>query len=357
MQWNYSLKDVPLLPENINDKGYRRMLSKKHNFLEFIKQHIAAPWAEQLRAEDMEFVNTHPWRPSPARGRRGFSKGTDSPPQNIRQAMGNLKRGNCMKIEAIDKGNAFDFGSTSLDYSKYRDIYPNSIFTYLIANGIGKKDQKVLDLATGTGALPRAMYKFGAKYIGIDISNEQIKQAIRLTKEQNMNIEYKVCPAESTELLSNDFDVITAVQCFIYFDRNRVLPEIKRLLKANGKFVVIWMTWLPYEDRIAEETEKIVRKYNSHWTGFGYKRSNNNKMAEWVKDYFIEINRKVYNEKIQFTYETWAGRIRACRGISAALPENIVKIFNEEHLRKLKEMTKEPFEILHEIEIGIYKKV
>jgi hypothetical protein len=46
------------MPENINDKGYRRMLSRKRNFLEFIKQHIAAPWVEQLREEDMEFVNS-----------------------------------------------------------------------------------------------------------------------------------------------------------------------------------------------------------------------------------------------------------------------------------------------------------
>jgi ubiquinone/menaquinone biosynthesis C-methylase UbiE len=260
-----------------------------------------------------------------------------------------------MQIENIDNGKAFDFGNTSLDYSKYRDIYPKSIYTYLHEHGIGKEGQKILDLATGTGVFPRAMYKYGGKYTGIDISNEQIKQATKLTKEQNMNIEYKICPAESTGLASNNFDVITAVQCIIYFDRNKVLPEIKRMLKTDGKFVVIWMTWLPYEDKIAEETEKIVLKYNPQWTGFGYKRIDKNKTLEWTNAYFVEENKKIYNEKIEFTYETWAGRIRACRGVSAALPENMVKEFNEEHLEKIKELTKEPFEILHEIEIGIYK--
>jgi ubiquinone/menaquinone biosynthesis C-methylase UbiE len=260
-----------------------------------------------------------------------------------------------MKIENIDNGKSFDFGNTSLDYSKYRDIYPHSIYTYLYDHGIGKKDQKILDLATGTGVLPRAMYKYGAKYIGIDISGEQIKQAIKLTEEQNMNIEYKICPAESSGLKSDNFDVITAVQCIIYFDGNKILPEIKRMLKADGKFAVVWMTWLPYEDKIAGETERIVLKYNPQWTGFGYKRINNNRTSEWVKEYFVEETQKIYTEKIQFTYETWAGRIRACRGVSAALPENIVKEFNEEHLKKLREMAKEPFEILHEIEIGIYK--
>jgi predicted transposase/invertase (TIGR01784 family) len=46
------------LPENINDKGYRRMLSKKRNFLEFIKQRIAAPWVKQLSEDDVELVNS-----------------------------------------------------------------------------------------------------------------------------------------------------------------------------------------------------------------------------------------------------------------------------------------------------------
>jgi hypothetical protein len=36
------------------------------------------------------------------------------------------------------------------------------------------------------------------------------------------------------------------------------------------------------------------------------------------------------------------------------LPEEIVNKFNNEHLELLKKITKEPFNILHEIRIGIY---
>ena len=79
-----------------------------------------------------------------------------------------------MKLENIDKNNEFDFGKTSLDYSKFRDIYPNSMYEKLFDLGIGHKNQNILDLGTGTGVFPRAMYKFGAKFTGIDISDEQI---------------------------------------------------------------------------------------------------------------------------------------------------------------------------------------
>ena len=103
-----------------------------------------------------------------------------------------------MKFENIDKGNEFNWGNTSSDYSKFRDIYPNSMYQKLYERGIGHKDQKILDIGTGTGVFPRAMYKYGAKFTGIDISEEQIKYAKKLS--ENMEIVYKTCSAESTEL-------------------------------------------------------------------------------------------------------------------------------------------------------------
>jgi ubiquinone/menaquinone biosynthesis C-methylase UbiE len=252
----------------------------------------------------------------------------------------------------IDNGTKFDFGKTSFDYSKYRDIYPVSMYQKLYDIGIGHKDQKILDFGTGTGVFPRVMYKYGAKFTGIDIAEEQIEYAKKLSK--NMNIQYKVCSAESTGLNSNEFDIITSVQSFIYFDKEKIIPEIKRLLKNNGKMVIIWMAWLPYESKIAEETEKLVLKYNPKWNGYGYKRSNNDSL-NFAPDIFeaeTEIN---YTENLEFSYETWAGRIRACRGVSATLPENSVHEFNNEHLELLRKLTKEPFEIIHEIKTSVLK--
>jgi ubiquinone/menaquinone biosynthesis C-methylase UbiE len=261
-----------------------------------------------------------------------------------------------MQNENIDNGREFDFGGTSLDYSKYRDIYPESMYAKLYDAGIGRQGQTILDLGTGTGVFPRGMYRYGAKYTGIDISEEQIQYAIKLSKEQNMDIEYKTCPAEAAGFESNTFDVISAVQCFIYFDIKKVMPEIWRMLKGDGKFIAIWMSWLPQEDTIAAETEKLVLKYNPAWTGFGYRRSQENWTPELDKDHFEAGAKISYSEKIKFNYETWTGRIRACRGVSAALPENIVREFNAEHIKTLKTLTPEPFEILHEIRIDIFKK-
>ena len=103
-----------------------------------------------------------------------------------------------MKLSYIDNGKEFDWGKTSKDYATYRDIYSELFYEKLHCLGIGRKGQRILDLGTGTGVLPRNMYKYGAEYVGTDISANQIEEAMRLSNELDMNISWKICPAETT---------------------------------------------------------------------------------------------------------------------------------------------------------------
>ena len=95
-----------------------------------------------------------------------------------------------MKFDNVDAGRPFDWGRTSEDYARYRDIYPPVFYEKILNRNLCQKGQRVLDLATGTGVLPRNLYARGARWTGTDISAEQIAQAKRLSRAQNMNIEY-----------------------------------------------------------------------------------------------------------------------------------------------------------------------
>ena len=77
----------------------------------------------------------------------------------------------------IDGGKAFDWGKTSADYAKYRDIYPQEFYNKIIGRKLCIDGQSVLDMGTGTGVLPRNMYRYRAKWTGTDISESQIEQA------------------------------------------------------------------------------------------------------------------------------------------------------------------------------------
>ena len=138
----------------------------------------------------------------------------------------------------LDSGNTIDWGKTSDDYSLYRSGMPDSYFRKLSEHGIGEEKQKILDLGTGTGDLAGEFSRNGSIVSGIDISEEQILMAQKLMHEQDLNIDFQVSSAESLPFNDDSFDCATANQCFLYFDTNKALAEIKRVLKPNGVIVI-----------------------------------------------------------------------------------------------------------------------
>ena len=71
----------------------------------------------------------------------------------------------------------FDWGRTSADYAKFRDIYPPEFYDKITGRALCTDGQDVLDVGTGTGVLPRALYRYGARWVGTDSSEHQIEQA------------------------------------------------------------------------------------------------------------------------------------------------------------------------------------
>ena len=47
--------------------------------------------------------------------------------------------------DRIDSGKAFDWGRTSKEYAKYRDIYPDKFYKKILNRGLCVTGQKVLD--------------------------------------------------------------------------------------------------------------------------------------------------------------------------------------------------------------------
>ena len=259
-----------------------------------------------------------------------------------------------IKDNRIDAGKAFDWGKTSEFYAKYRDIYPEEFYQKVADKGLCVEGQKVLDLGTGTGVLPRNMYKYGAKWTGTDISPEQIEQAERLAKEAGMDIDFKTVSAEKIDFPGESFDVITACQCFWYFDHAKVAPEFARILKKDGRLVILYMAWLPYEDELAGKSEDLVRKFNPAWTG-GHETKHPINIPDVMFDYFDKEYSEEYELMVPFTKDSWHGRMIACRGVGASLsPEELAK-WDAEH-RALLKTYPDAFEVKHYAAIAVLKK-
>ncbi len=260
----------------------------------------------------------------------------------------------------IDKGAPFDFGRTSADYAKFRDIYPESFYKKILSLGIGKEGQQILDVGTGTGVLPRNMRKFGAKWTGTDISENQIEAAKKLSEEtdilNNQNkIEYFVRPTENLGFDLNSFDAITACQCFWYFDYEKTALEFSRVLKPHGKILLLVMEWLPFESEIALASENLVLKYNPAWSGKGSVLKSI-KVPQSFTEFFTLKQHEEWKLPVHFTRETWNGRMKSCRGIGASLPKEKIAQWEAEHLQMLKNNAAKEFDILHYAAYALLEK-
>ena len=262
-----------------------------------------------------------------------------------------------MKLNFIDSGKDFDFGRTSEDYAKYRDIYPKSMYDKLISFGVGKENQKILDLGSGTAVLPINLYHTGASFVSTDISENQVEYGRRIAAEKGLhNISFKVCKAENTGFDDNSFDVVTAVQCFQYFDADRASEEIFKILKPKGIFCKIFMDWLPFQDEIIGEMEQTVLKYNPKWSGCGFE-CYRYKFPSWAEGRFIIETIHSYDVTLDFTKEAWLGRVKSCRGVGASLPPDELKKFEAEYGHIIEKQPDEILKLKHQIHIEIYKSL
>lgn len=253
----------------------------------------------------------------------------------------------------IDAGKAFDWGRTSDDYAKYRDIYPKEFYEKIVDRNLCVSGQQVLDLGTGTGVLPRNMNQYGAKWIGTDISDHQIEKAKYMSA--GMDIDYYAMSAENISFADNSFDVITACQCFWYFDHEKIMPVLHRILKPNGRILVLYMAWLPFEDKIAGESEKLVLKYSPNWSGAGETRHPID-IPDCYKEKFELVYHEEYPLYVPFTRESWNGRMKACRGVGASLTETEIASWEQEHVALLEKIAPDAFDILHYAAIAELKR-
>jgi 2-polyprenyl-3-methyl-5-hydroxy-6-metoxy-1,4-benzoquinol methylase len=252
-------------------------------------------------------------------------------------------------INPIDPGRTIDWGKTSQDYATHRPGPPPRFYQTLQTWGVGVAGQTILDLGTGTGVLARQFARQGAVVHGIDIAANQIATAQQLAAQEGLAVDFQCVPAEELSFADATFDVITANQCWLYFDKAKVIPVVKRLLRPGGMLVTSHFSWLPRLDPVAHATEQLVLQHNPAWSAHDWSGEIPTHPA-WAEGHFAVKGMFWFDEPVPFTYESWRGRIRACRGVGAALDAVDVAKFDAAHEAMLAGMVPAEFTVLHRVD-------
>lgn len=133
---------------------------------------------------------------------------------------------------------ARSFDRAADEYERGRPSYPAEAVAWLVdvfALGPGRS---VLDLAAGTGKLTRLLVPSGARVVAVEPLDEMRAYVERVAPGA------RALPgsAEVIPLGDETVDAVTVAQAFHWFDVDRALREIHRVLRPGGGVAVLWNT-------------------------------------------------------------------------------------------------------------------
>jgi SAM-dependent methyltransferase len=114
----------------------------------------------------------------------------------------------------------------------------------------------VLDLAAGTGKLTRQLLETGADVVAVEPIDEMRAQLEAAVPEA------RALPgrAEEIPLRDGSVDAVTVAQAFHWFDRQRALAEIHRVLRPGSALALVW-NGRDLDDPLQAGVDALIRPF------------------------------------------------------------------------------------------------
>jgi SAM-dependent methyltransferase len=131
---------------------------------------------------------------------------------------------------------AAGFGAAADVYERARPSYPEEAVRWIAEHAGLDYGKTVVDVGAGTGKLTRLLAGTHARVIAI----EPVEGMRAVLADRVPGIEIMHGVAEALPLPDATADVVTVAQAFHWFDHDKAIPELRRVLKAGGCLVLIW---------------------------------------------------------------------------------------------------------------------
>jgi SAM-dependent methyltransferase len=135
--------------------------------------------------------------------------------------------------ERLRRGSSF--GAVAQAYEQLRPGYPQAAVRWALA-GADPAGLRVLDLGAGTGKLTAALTALGATVTAIEPDASMLAELRRLYP----GVETASGSAEAIGLPDASVDAVVCGQAMHWFDMDRAVPEIARVLVPGGPVAGLW---------------------------------------------------------------------------------------------------------------------
>jgi SAM-dependent methyltransferase len=168
----------------------------------------------------------------------------------------------------VEEGELFakragSFGSHAADYAEHRPDYPADGIRWALS-GATRPVRRVLDLAAGTGKLAGGLLALGLEVIAVEPDGSMLAELSRRVPRASA----LAGTAERIPLARGTVDAVLAGQAFHWFDGERALTEIARVLRPGGVLGALWnesdvrVDWVVELDGLGRTSASWNRRYN-----------------------------------------------------------------------------------------------
>lgn len=201
------------------------------------------------------------------------------------------------------------FSKTVEHYLAYRPGYPVQI-TRFMKKALGLKPRHTIaDIGSGTGKMSLILLKKGNPVFGVE-PNADMRHAAEELFRDHPNFHSIDGTAEETNLPDRSVDFITVAQAFHWFHPQKTKSEFQRILKDNGKILLIWNNRIDEKSAFMQAYDDFLKRWATDYEATSLRKIDHEILSDFFapKKYFS----KDFYHFQQFDLEGLIGRYLSC---------------------------------------------
>jgi ubiquinone/menaquinone biosynthesis C-methylase UbiE len=205
------------------------------------------------------------------------------------------------------------FERASDDYERGRPGYPAEAIEFLVRELEVRPGTRVLDLAAGTGKLTRQLVPTGADLVAV----EPVAGMRSKLVDAAPGVEALAGTAEAIPLADASVDAVVCAQAFHWFEGDRALAEIHRVLRPRGSLALIWNV----RDETVEWERQVSELLKRHQANAPRKRWGRWREAFERTELFTTLRERKFVHQQEGDIDTMLARVASISFVSA-LPDD-----------------------------------
>ena len=151
------------------------------------------------------------------------------------------------------------------DYVRYRPGYPRELLDLLRTWCHFRRDHTIADIGSGTGLLSKLFLDHGNRVFGVE-PNREMRAAGEEFLQTYAGFTSIAGSAEATTLPLQCVDFVAAAQAFHWFDLLPTRREFQRILKPEGRVIIVWNERLLDDTPFLRDYEELLQRFGTDYS-------------------------------------------------------------------------------------------